>query len=356
MSRIFCQKHGRWADVCLSQRIVEMGEGKFARASSLPIGRYCGEAIRLQALHGGSSRASLIGTAFHAGAASAEDRAHAAAYHDAMQLIDEEDRFAVAHMIEDWRGLRQERWKDRALETEVTLALDEFGSYTEDLDSALIVGHADAALVEDGVAIVLDHKTGQERDYSYQLAAYALAWASKSGVERAQWGCIYHELGKAPRVVMSEVQEPEALEDWWRKIKAIAQKERKAEPGPWCDGCFVRRHCQAHMAPALELAHDAIRPFTRAGTLTRENAPRALRVIKAMRDAADLGEEILRSAAREWNGIRDGQMVWKPTTVQGRRSVSMEKAAAAGMLDALAKAGALNEGKSYERWSWVKVK
>lgn len=346
------------------------------RASSLPLAEICTESARLGALHPYGSLESLRGDAVHAGAALSEassppPRALADAYASALAALSPEMRAEVSEMLATLAEELRRGAIPRGVQREVELAVDLDGLPCSASDPAVaLTGHADMAGVDHSDrcgspeatltdacaayrcrAVVWDLKTGQHRDYNLQLIAYALMWAAACGLDRLAWCTLYVRPREAPEYQWSETYEGDTAEQLWRRVRRVLVSPIRAVTGPHCDGCFRRRYCPAHLAPALERAHDALAPFAVPGGLTRENAPLALRVVKAMKDAVELADGQLRTLARETGPIVDGTQEWGPSTVKGRMSADIEAIERDGVQDRYMKMGG-----SYERWGWKKRK
>lgn len=211
---------------------------------------------------------------------------------------------------------------------EVRLAMDHEGRVakkTAPLPELGVVGSADHAWCEKPgedptIAVVLMHArddgSTELPSADLGLAFLALAWAGFADLDRAKVGKCYHRKQGAPRYVWSPILEEADLENVWSRVRHVLSGKRAPTVGNHCEACPQRRTCSAWLAPPLQLAHDALRPFTshRHGeNLTRENAPRALRVVSAMRDALSLFEGQLRTLAKQEGGIPDGHgRIWGP--------------------------------------------
>lgn len=217
-------------------------------------------------------------------------------------------------------------------------------------------GRVDLVLtLEDGSLIIIDWKTGSPDkvdppDDNYQLLAYGLALALERGAPRFRVGLYFTEL---PPLQLGRWFTDGA--DYWETLAALraAATADRTRPitGPHCDKCYSRKHCSAWVLPAT--VDGALAPIAEGkGGITAQNAPGALRTIQAMEDIIKIAKARLQDFARETGGIHDGGKVWAPGLINGRRSVSVEAADAAGLLPQLEAAGAVNNGKPYERFSW----
>lgn len=302
------------------------------RPSLLPIAEKCGHAVELHERHPEGSGASEAGTRWHeAMAAYVRTRAG----HPGLAAI-----FATLP-------------PHAKAEAEAPLGLDD----PED-GGTLTAGTADLVLThDDGSITVIDWKTGiadkvEPPDDNLQLLAYGIAAALSRGAKRFRVGLYFTT---APPARLSRWFTDG--DDYWQivaRIRAVLGKPRDVPiTGPHCDRCYRRSYCNAWMLPA-GLGETALAPFTAPGGLTHDNAPNALHVVQAMRDALEIAEARLKTWARENGGIRADGKVWAPRMVRGRRSLPLAAVEQHPDLIAAVEArGCIREGQPYEVFSWV---
>lgn len=234
-------------------------------------------------------------------------------------------------------------WPEKLL----TLSDVETGEVITEGTADLVLHDVDAEFVE-----VIDWKTGRAEFVepaatNLQIAAYGLAAAFELGARSFQASlCFLAEEGptwdRGP--VVTEAEYGPLLAN----LRKIASRPPEPVVGPHCDRCWQARHCPAFMLPAHE-GPSALAPFTAPGGLTVDNAPRALAVVSALREAVEVAEVQLKSLARETGGILVDGKVWGPQPRNGRRSVSVEDVIAAGREDLV------RAGKPYEVFGWRKA-
>lgn len=243
-------------------------------------------------------------------------------------------------------------------EAEVKVALSD-----PETGQSITEGTADVVLThDDGSITIVDWKTGNPEyvdppDINLQLLTYGLAFALLRGAPKFRVGLYFT---KAPPLRLSKWFNDG--EDYWTTLariqKAAAADRSQPITGPHCNKCFQRKHCSAWLLPAFEGENStALIPFTEnGGGLTATNAATALRAVLAMKDIVEIAEARLKDFSREQGGIEDGGKVWSPVVANGRRTISVEAAEAAGIMPQLEAVGVVREGRPYERFSWRNAK
>lgn len=298
------------------------------RASMLPIARHCGYAVELAARYPEGSDAAERGTKWHE------------------RMADFLRGRIEAPELESIRACIPAHVK---VEAEVPVELRD-----PDTGELLVKGTVDAVFtLASGSVIVADWKTGQPSRVdpasdNLQLAAYALAVALERGAPSYQPVLYFTEYGFDWGAWVPEGEYGDVL----GRIVAAANNDRsRPVVGQHCDKCFSRKHCSAFMLPAHE-GETALAPFVEGGGLTKDNAPRALVVVQAMKQAVELAEARLKDFAREHGGIYVEGKVWGPRQSHGRRSISVERVEEAGLLPQLEAAGCVSPGRPYEVFAW----
>jgi hypothetical protein len=309
--------------------------------------RYCGHAAVLSAQYPQASVHSVRGDLVHLACQAAEVRTTTIheAYRMALASVDEDVRVEVVDMVGRWLEVRKQICPEH-VDVEVEMALDADGVPCPiDSPDAFVTGHADICWTEGDVAIVGDYKTGQPKDSAIQVGTYGLAYSAMKGLTKFKTAIIYLQPGKDPDIRWSPVIEGDAAEVLWQQIVVAAGKGPEPVVGPHCESCFQRPRCRSWMTPALELAHEALRPFDKADGLTLANAPRALRVVLAMEDAIKIAKGRLRTLADEHGGIPDGSgKIWKGRQVAGQTAVDVD-----ALYEKYSK-----RGDGYTAYSWGK--
>lgn len=220
----------------------------------------------------------------------------------------------------------------------------------EDPESGDLVteGTADVVLEQAGVLEVLDWKTGRMENVpppaeNLQLAAYALAVALARGAESYRTTLVFLRDGN-----LTEVQGPivDGAEMWAAldRVRKAASRPPVASPGPHCGGCYQRALCPSWR----ERATTALSLVGRADlTVTDETATEMILRVQAVREAADLAEEMVRAHVRNGGSVEADGKVYGPQMVNGRRSGPTVKE-----LEQAGLAHLIREGKPSERWGW----
>lgn len=201
-------------------------------------------------------------------------------------------------------------------------------------------------------AIVIDFKTGRPENVApardnLQLAAYGLATALKLSAQSFTVVLVFLD---GDRVTTDSADFAEA--DWWRlleRVKAAASKPPVATWGPHCAGCYPRMHCdswRARAGNALMLLPDREADLQ----LTEEAAREMILRVQAVREAADYGEELVRTFVRNGGRVEADGKIYAPSMVNGRRSgpsvAELEKQGLGHLVKA---------GTPYEKWGWKRA-
>lgn len=298
------------------------------RPSALQIAEHCGLSARLAEQYPETSPAADRGTAIHADIAMALTTGKPAAT--------PEGRAAV-RWVKDTKG-----GEDLIVEQGIELRDPE-------TDEVITAGTPDLVLLDnDGVhASVIDWKTGRPDHVpvpaeNMQLMAYAAAVALKH--DRPAVNGILVFLDGAETTTF-------AGQDWlhhWdliERVRTAANRPAVASPGEHCWRCWSRSHCQSYRDRA-GLALTTLQG-SRELTLTDETAGELAVRIKAVREAADMAEELVKAHVRNGGrALADGK-AYVPQTIAGRKTADVRELLADG-LDRY-----VREGKPYERWSWM---
>jgi hypothetical protein len=198
-----------------------------------------------------------------------------------------------------------------------------------------------------GVTTVVDWKTGSAENIAdandnLQLIAYGLAVC-----DGGPFRCVLVFLDgdkAAPR--WSRVFEPSEHAELLARVKAAANREPVAHPGEHCGSCWQRRYCTAWKARESQAI--ALIDETRMLAVTDDNAGLIMSRAKAVREAADAADAIVKAHVRSGGRcVVDGKDL-VITTCKGRESTDVKQLKADG-LDKYIK-----RGSPYERASWRK--
>ncbi len=218
-------------------------------------------------------------------------------------------------------------------------------------------GTADLVVVDGAMVTIVDWKTGSGRYVppiaeNLQLHAYGLALAlSTEGATAYTIALAFTD--------RAEIQSATYGQDTWfamlDRIKAVSSKAPEACVGPWCDGCFQRLRCPAHLLPgAVSEANTALAPLTSTDVVTADQVLRLHRAAKAMDELSEKGREYVKAWVRQHGSLPDGDQELALVEVAGRRSVSLKQAEAAGLKSMLETAGAISVSPPSERLTWRK--
>lgn len=200
----------------------------------------------------------------------------------------------------------------------------------------------------DGTIACIDWKTGQpdnvpEPDDNLQLLAYGLAVCDG----RPFRVCLVFLDGDRADARWSRIFDPSDHPALLARVKAAASREPVASPGDHCQHCYQRHYCEAWQARTRTAL--ALLPETGAIAVTDETAGQLIQRAKAVREAADLAEALVKAhVAGGGRCVVDGKE-YAPTTCKGRESADVKALRADGM------AKYLKVGAPYETWRWRKV-
>jgi hypothetical protein len=154
---------------------------------------------------------------------------------------------------------------------------------------------------------------------------------------------------------------------WWpllERVKAVPHvdpdgPEPEAKLGPHCDGCYQRRHCTAHLLPAMAETPVALVPFAEPGTgLTAQEAVQALEwldkaylALKRAKDVTSIVEGQLETFTTLNGPVRRGDKEWGPAPTNGARRGPTVKE-----LEELGLGHLIKPGSPGVKFDWRKVK
>lgn len=175
----------------------------------------------------------------------------------------------------------------------VRVALDREGHVVDyESPDAITCGSMDHTGEEDGgdLVWVRDDKTGQRPvpnpSENLQTAAYLVARMDETCASRGRVEIVNPILRTYEEYVFTRDEITVLWERIVAKIDGYDPDHPEYSIGAHCDECYQRRHCPAHLMPAMQGA-EALLPFTRPGGLTAETLPAAWRVVKAMEAITD---------------------------------------------------------------------
>lgn len=328
------------------------------RMSAAPIARYCAKGPIVSGPY--AVRAATQSTCFHA-LCSDPDSPNTKRLFD---LLDPAERADLAewHRPPDVKvGDVLLRYSEAEKELEVAISTDGYPCRPDDPD-CLSVGHLDIAWVVeiDGIRIayVPDIKrsewTTPDGPESLQIHAYGLTfamsrkcdyycpgiWAAKEGVW--QWGALV-EIG-SPRSI-------ELLDNVLAALSNLPDANHQYTVGAHCMRCWGREYCPAWLIPP-EHATTELQPFTEPGmALTPESGLRLLLLAERAEDTAAKVKKNIQAAVAKGLRITDGQRVYRPVQMPGRKSLDKAAMEAAGINTK----DYTKEGSPYARWDWGKA-
>jgi hypothetical protein len=199
-----------------------------------------------------------------------------------------------------------------------------------------------------GTMLIVDWKTGNPDnvaapDDNLQMLAYGLAVSNGDPFQV----CLVFLDGDKVDARWSRTFESDEQVATLDRVKAAANREPSPHPGEHCGSCWQRRYChawQAREGQALALIEQ-----DRTLTVTDENAGQIMARAKAVKEAAETAEAIVKAHVR--NGgkcIVDGKELVM-SFCKGRESADVKALKEAGLTDYI------KQGASYERSSWKKV-
>jgi hypothetical protein len=230
------------------------------------------------------------------------------------------------------------------------IAVERFVSLIDpDTMDTITEGTPDLVANDENVDTIVDWKSGRsenvaEPNDNLQLIAYGLAVCNGGPFRCA---LVFLDGDKAD-ARWSRVFEADEHAWLLSRVKAAASAEASAHPGEHCGSCWQRRYCHAWQAREGQAL--ALIDGDRSLTVTDENAGAIMARAKAVKEAAETAEAIVKAHVR--NGgkcIVDGKEL-SISTCKGRESADVAAIKAAGLVQYL------KQGADYERASWKKTK
>jgi hypothetical protein len=297
------------------------------RPSMLQRAEVCGLAPVLAEKYPETGDAANRGTAIHAQIA--------AALRGESQPVEYEAQAAVA-----WA---RDAFQDCAMKVECKVSLID-----TDTMETITEGTPDLVANDGSMDTIVDWKTGRQEnvddvDTNLQLIAYGL-----SVCDGGPFRCALVFLaGEKVDYFFSGTFEPDQHPALLARVKAAATREPVAHPGEWCGACYQRRYCDAWKARESQAI--ALIDADRALAVTNENAGLIMARAKAVKEAAEAAEAIIKAHVR--NGGR--------CVVDGKElALSMCKGRETADVKALKEDGLtkyLRQGADYERATWKKA-
>lgn len=218
-------------------------------------------------------------------------------------------------------------------------------------DEVITAGTPDLILIHaDGGLTVVDWKTGRPDnvagpDDNLQLMAYGAAASLKYDVVPAN-ACLVFLDGVVATSVTG--QPYPSLWDVIERVRHAANRQPVATPGSHCAGCYQRQVCPSWRERAATAL--ALLPRTPTDlTLTDEQAAELVLRVQAVKEAAELAEELAKSHVRNGGRIVANGKEWLPANVNGRKTADVKALEAAGLHEYI------REGRPYERWGWKRA-
>lgn len=119
-------------------------------------------------------------------------------------------------------------------------------------DMVMVDGTADVMFVDsEGSAVIIDYKSGQDRDYSGQMKVYGLAVAQELGCEKVH---TYITYGRGKRQ-QHEIYNVDDLLNYFDEMVSKIESKDDFEPSPcdYCNWCKNAVSCPARNTNALEV-------------------------------------------------------------------------------------------------------
>lgn len=303
------------------------------RPSLLRIAEKCGHARYLHETYPAGNEASTGGTAWHK-----ELENHLKGIADSPSIA------AILATLPEFVRIESE--------VPITLRDPETGEVITK-GTADFVGHR-----KSGSVMVADGKSGlphkiDDPDTDAQLLDYLAGYMQEHNIETGK-SCVFFRDYPPARISETLFKRDELIAQMVARHRAAAALSPDiAITGTHCDRCYRRTHCREWMLPVGSgQALEYFAPSEGKININEKNAPQALRVCLAMKDAVKVAEEALKEYARNSGGIEADGKVWAPVPCRGRRSVSIDSLVRVGMLDAVEKAGGISEAMPYERFAW----
>src|SRR6185436_7901673 len=251
-----------------------------ARFSRLPVLQFCGQS-QILGEQGAGSRASAIGSAFHAKCAAIhhpEHRTHATALYERLTTKERElvDALIPPTPIEvNGHELTYEN------------ATKEHPCEVTRVAEVAVRGTADLFWIHDKIAYVADIKrtsfTAPDGPASLQVIGYAIAIAREFFCEGYFPGIWDATCGEWQWGAYVDLWSNEAVVNENAVLAAAANHGGEYNMGGHCSQCYGRQRCPQYLLP-LDLADTSLAPFTAPGAITNENALEALMLAKRAAD------------------------------------------------------------------------
>lgn len=303
-----------------------------ARFSRLPVLQYCGQS-QLLGEQGAGSRASAIGSAFHAKCAALHHPEHAMEALALYSRLSDDERALVDELIPP-------------TDVEVNGHILAYETATKEHPCALytaapegvarmpprgeqvvaVQGTTDLFWIHEDIAYVADIKrtsfTAPDGPASLQVIGYAISVAEEYGCQGYYPGIWDATEGEWLWGAYVDVWSEEAEGNRKRVLAAALNHGGEYNVGTHCSGCYARSKCPQFLLP-LDLVGTSLEPFTRIGGITNENAVQALVLAQRAADTAKAVRGMLEQYARDNGGVLDVERnkVWKPCKTKGRASL-----------------------------------
>jgi hypothetical protein len=217
----------------------------------------------------------------------------------------------------------------------------------DDLDT-VTEGTPDVVMRSNDLVVVIDWKTGRpenvpEPDDNLQLIAYGLAVC-----DGGPFRCVLVFLdGDKADARWSRVFEPSEHPALLARVKSAANREPAAHPGEWCGSCWQRRYCDAWKSRESQAI--ALIDSDRSLAVTDENAGQIMARAKAVKEAAEAAEAIVKAHVRGGGRcVVDGKVL-SLSVCKGRETADVKAIREAGLTQYL------RQGADYERATWKKA-
>lgn len=289
-----------------------------ARFSRLPVLQYCGQAQRLGEL-GAGSRASAIGTAFHAKCSGSPE---ALALYARLTTDEKADVDKLIPPVSTAVNGIELNYTDMEQEVAVKFMAG---------DEVLVQGTADMACHRERIAYVCDIKrssfTVPDGPASLQVIGYAVSYAQANDC-----------LGYVPGIYDATAGEwiwgeyvdlySEQHEDNVGLIEAAARNDGgEYNVGTHCSQCYARTQCPQFLMPP-DVAFTTLEPFSAPGLVNHDNAAELMVLCQRAIDTAEAVKGYIKEFVRENGPIRHNGKIWKGVPTKGKASldrVALEK-------------------------------
>ena len=209
-------------------------------------------------------------------------------------------------------------------------------------------GTPDLVVLDGAVATVYDWKTGRSEnvtpaDDNLQLIAYGLA-SCDGGPFRV---CLVFLDGDKVDPRYSRTFDPSEHAALLGRVKAAAVRKPEAHAGDWCGSCYQRQYChawRAQLSTALALVDG-----DKALAVTDENAGQIMARAKAVKEAAEIAEDMIKAHVRAGGICEVNGKVLALGMCKGRESADVKALKDAGLVQYL------KQGADYERATWKKA-